>query len=559
MSCRNFASSLVLSLVVLMLMLGVFSESAYGGQIMDMAMENTAADSIGANPYTPGDGSLAFNYVGDFPTWVHSGNYALEVHGSSPGIDYSQTISTGQFSISLWLGHETVVGGSDIVVFDSKVQFCEDNGGKLQIWIDFDVQGWVTIESSNVCLGDSSDFDHIVATYDADNLRLYVNGVLVGSQSNLNESAPTITNVKVGIQGWLPPMLGAYDDVKIFDHGLSQAEVTALYGGILLPNVYIIETNNSTDVAEEGPTSDTYAIVLGTQPDYNVTVTIDPDAQTQVNDNGAGNTDTLTFTTSNWDTVQTVTVKAIDDSDQEGTHSSTITHTAVSSDTDYNNISITNVEVTITDDDILIIPIDNTVGSPDNGDSIVIFNEIMYHPEPGTDQTLEWVELYNQMAVDVDMSRWILRGGIDFDFPQGTVVDGDGFLLLVSFDPETEPARMVEFEAAYGTIPGSTVVVGPFTGQLDNGGEELRLRDVSSRLMDVIDYRDGGDWPVAPDGSGVHLPSWSCTIAVRRPQVGVGANKQAAHQVHTIFLLATRSNLPLTKLSLLGYRISGMS
>jgi len=33
-------------------------------------------------------------------------------------------------------------------------------------------------------------------------------------------------------------------------------------------------------------------------------------------------------------------------------------------------------------------------------DSIVVFNEIMYHPAPGTDQTLEWVELYSQMAVD---------------------------------------------------------------------------------------------------------------------------------------------------------------
>ncbi|MHC4155175.1 MAG: LamG-like jellyroll fold domain-containing protein, partial [Planctomycetota bacterium] len=117
------------------------------------------------------------------------------------------------------------------------------------------------------------------------------------------------------------------------------------------PGVTITESNGSTDVAEEGPTSDTYTVVLDTLPSDTVTITVDPDVETEVNSNGAGNPIDLTFLTTNWDTAQTVTVTAIDDGDTEGDHTSTITHSAVSSDPNYNGISIDNVVANVTDND----------------------------------------------------------------------------------------------------------------------------------------------------------------------------------------------------------------
>src|ERR1051325_9812334 len=54
-------------------------------------------------------------------------------------------------------------------------------------------------------------------------------------------------------------------------------------------------------------------------------------------------------------------------------------------------------------------------------DSIVVFNEIMYHPATN-EPALEWLELYNQNAVDVDLSGWQLRGGISYTFPNGTAI-----------------------------------------------------------------------------------------------------------------------------------------
>jgi len=122
----------------------------------------------------------------------------------------------------------------------------------------------------------------------------------------------------------------------------------------------------------------------------------------------------------------------------------------------------------------------------------VVFNEIMYHPltnEPG----MEWVELYNQMAVDVDVSGWALDGAVTYSFPSNTIVRGGGFLVVA---------------AAPGTLAsatGLTNVLGPFLGRLSNSGETLQLRNNSGRVVDKVSYGVDGDWPVAPDGSGVSL------------------------------------------------------
>ena len=106
--------------------------------------------------------------------------------------------------------------------------------------------------------------------------------------------------------------------------------------------VTITELGGSTNVTEGGPT-DTYDVVLDTEPTGTVTVTIAPDAQVSVN------TTTLTFTTSNYGTPQTVTVTAVDDATIEGSHTGTITHSASSG--GYDGVSISNVVANVTDND----------------------------------------------------------------------------------------------------------------------------------------------------------------------------------------------------------------
>src|ERR1035441_3888788 len=62
-------------------------------------------------------------------------------------------------------------------------------------------------------------------------------------------------------------------------------------------------------------------------------------------------------------------------------------------------------------------------------DSTVVFNEIMYHP-PTNEAEMEWVELHNQMSVDMDISHWSLAGGIAYTFVEGTIVPGPGSLVV---------------------------------------------------------------------------------------------------------------------------------
>jgi len=124
-------------------------------------------------------------------------------------------------------------------------------------------------------------------------------------------------------------------------------------------------------------------------------------------------------------------------------------------------------------------------------DSVVTFNEVFYHPPdpvpPATAAVPEWVELHNPMSIRVDISGWSLRGGLEYAFPEGTVVEPGAFLVV---------------SAVAGTPPGA---LGPFAGRLDNAGEEIRLHERWGRMMDRVDYGDSGGWPSAPDGGGRSL------------------------------------------------------
>ncbi len=135
------------------------------------------------------------------------------------------------------------------------------------------------------------------------------------------------------------------------------------------------------------------------------------------------------------------------------------------------------------------------------GDSIVTFNEIMYNPAGSTDEQLEWVELHNQMAIDMDLTGWRLSGGMSFAFPAGTVIPGGGYLVIAA-----DPVALQEAIGFAGAL-------GPFEGRLDNGGEEIELRNNSDRVMDLLDYNDRGNWPVGPDGSGATLAKRSVHLA----------------------------------------------
>jgi len=113
----------------------------------------------------------------------------------------------------------------------------------------------------------------------------------------------------------------------------------------------------SVSVAEGGTA--TYTVALDTAPSANVTVEVaaasggDADLSVDTDAVTSGNQDTLTFTTTNWNMAQTVTVSAADDSDTVS-GMTTFAHTAASADAGYGAIVIDSVTATEIDDDILV-------------------------------------------------------------------------------------------------------------------------------------------------------------------------------------------------------------
>ncbi len=126
----------------------------------------------------------------------------------------------------------------------------------------------------------------------------------------------------------------------------------------------------------------------------------------------------------------------------------------------------------------------------------LVINEIMYHslvPDAG------FIELHNTSVANAfDLSNWRIEGA-DCVLPAGTVIEPGGFVVVA--------ADRTVFAATYGS---SIPVSGEYAGQLDNGGETLKLvrpgaTPAADQIIDRVTYDDELPWPSSADGAGSSL------------------------------------------------------
>ena len=140
---------------------------------------------------------------------------------------------------------------------------------------------------------------------------------------------------------------------------------------------------------------------------------------------------------------------------------------------------------------------------PAGSDNLVI-SEFNYHPfnptrseeiEVSTDRDdFEFIEFYNTGTSTIDLTGIRFESGINFTFPDNTILAAGEYLLLVR-DREA-------FEARYGA---SAVQIYEYTGRLSNDGENLKVINVASdSIIDFI-YNDQIPWPKVADGGGSSL------------------------------------------------------
>ena len=135
-------------------------------------------------------------------------------------------------------------------------------------------------------------------------------------------------------------------------NGLNATDVSVTNIDDDTPSVLVIQTDGWTNVSE-GKATDTYEVALTSQPTADVVITLMPGGQLSVVPAE------LTFDLSDWDTSQTVTVTATDDDVDEGLDIQTIVHSSSSADAAYDGIPVSNVRVSITDNDsagVLLMP-----------------------------------------------------------------------------------------------------------------------------------------------------------------------------------------------------------
>ena len=167
-----------------------------------------------------------------------------------------------------------------------------------------------------------------------------------------NDDTVTLTHTASG---------GGYDDAE----GDTDLAVTVKDDDV--PGVRV--RPQSLTVREQDTSGRTYEVVLTGEPANNVTITIAGHSGTDV----SVNLTSLTFTPMNWGTEKTVRVKAGNDADTTNDRVS-LTHSATSTDGDYDGITIAGVTVRVTDNDIAQVT--GVSVAPGNGQLVVSWTAV---------------------------------------------------------------------------------------------------------------------------------------------------------------------------------------
>jgi hypothetical protein len=191
----------------------------------------------------------------------------------------------------------------------------------------------------------------------------------------------------------------------------------------------------------------------------------------------------------------------------------------------------------------------NTLGRPNQNPRVgpILISELMYHPVEPSDAALaidpdlarsdlEFIEITNTSATEVDLTHWRIRGGADFDFPHDLRLSAGASLLLVPFNPDRPDnvQQTLAFRTHYG-IGSEVKLVGGLQGRLTDSGDRIRLErpdgpvgndpNLVPRVQeDEVIYDDLPPWPTNVDGLGASLQRTSSRAYGNDPASWFGAD-----------------------------------
>ncbi len=258
--------------------------------------------------------------------------------------------------------HRAVGGGYDgVLIADVDVHVTDDDTAGVDVTEtggDTQVSEGGTQDTFSVVLTSEPDADVVIGISSSDTGEATV-GPATLTFTDTNWDRPQIVTV-TGVNDDIA------DGVQAIEINLANAVSTDVdYGGKFSSHVDVsVADDDNTGIrlsralltVDEGSTGD-YTVVLGSQPTGDVTITPtsgDADIATLT-------PASLTFTDTNWDTPQTITVTGVNDDKDNGTHRDvTITHRATGG--GYDGVLIADVDVHVTDDDTAGVDVTETGG-----------------------------------------------------------------------------------------------------------------------------------------------------------------------------------------------------
>jgi hypothetical protein len=149
----------------------------------------------------------------------------------------------------------------------------------------------------------------------------------------------------------------------------------------------------------------------------------------------------------------------------------------------------------------------------------VVINEIMSSPayDGGEgSRDYQYLELRNVASEPVPLfdsnfpaNTWRIEGAVDYTFPPGVTLLAGENLLVVGFNPDTDPEALFAFRKSY-RLGTDVTILGPYSGTLEISGEEVALSKPDATgaggdsapyvLLDRVDYSFSPPWPGGANG-----------------------------------------------------------
>jgi hypothetical protein len=144
----------------------------------------------------------------------------------------------------------------------------------------------------------------------------------------------------------------------------------------------------------------------------------------------------------------------------------------------------------------------------------VAISEINYHAYDRTaqealnggsnnDDDYDFLEIQNLTSQAVSLVGCSITGGVTLTHFGTAVIPAHGRVVVV--------ADLASFRRRYGgpaptfTLPPTITVVGEYSQNLSNSGEQLVFKNASNQVIHDFVYSDSGDWPARADGQGATL------------------------------------------------------